>query len=447
MKIWHPWHWLLALVLLVGCGQTAAVSQVDTGQNADTQSLDTAVDIADAGLVDAVPTDATATDSALPDSVLPDGVLADIADTAADTSLPEDASAVDAETGPDVTYPIGTTSVWIHYPGKGPITLRGDKEPLSWQVDSAPVQILPDVSIFTLPEKGGQWQVKPLLAGAWSIGPNYVVTAGQQRHIYAYFDKKLAMPRREDFAVTMDDGSQRMVRVRLPAGYDENTTANYPWILMLDGQNLYLDSESSMGQSWKLGEAIDASMVAGKLTEFIVVGVDHGGDKRIAEYTPWPDPKEGGGLGQAHLTWIETKVVPKIVSKYRVSADLPLIGGSSLGALMSLYAAAAHPQIWRGAVAMSGAWWWDALQITAWLPTSPGVKNPFAVWLDAGDQNDGLADTQGLRDLLLSFGWQLDGNLGYYEAKNANHSEASWSVRVHLPLEFFFNPGDRAPAF
>ena len=69
------------------------------------------------------------------------------------------------------------------------------------------------------------------------------------------------------------------------------------------------------------------------------------------------------------------------------------------------------------------------------------------MWLDAGTQSDGLADAQTIRKALLDLGLKEPDTLGFYVAQGAGHNEASWGARVHLPLAFFFDPGDLQKPF
>lgn len=418
---------LLLVALLATCAASACGNRATPSPVADTTANADAFAATDAAS-DALPND---NGDAVRESEAASG----------DSSEPGDVRTVVS----DVT----ATAVWVHYPKPNAMTLRGDLAPLSWQTNTLPASITGEIAIFELPSNGLAWQVKPLLSGAWSIGANHVVKAGSSRHIYPYFDPKLSAPRRDDFVTTGPDGKPRTVRVRLPAGYDENTLANYPLVVMLDGQNVFDAATATFGVAWEVDEVIDLLLQQAKLTEVVVAAVDHAGSQRIFEYTPWPSSAGQGGGGAAFFVWANSKLVPQLHTKFRLQAGPQghTMGGSSLGGLMSLYGVGAHPETWRGAIAMSGSWWWANNKMQSWIKTAPGATGLAKVWIDAGDKDDGLADTQALRDAMIATGWALNQTLGYYEAKNANHSEQSWSARVHLPLQFFFDPADRVAPF
>ena len=54
------------------------------------------------------------------------------------------------------------------------------------------------------------------------------------------------------------DGSsyldERTIRVYLPPSYLENNDSQYPVLYMMDGQNLFFDSLSYFGHSWRISD-------------------------------------------------------------------------------------------------------------------------------------------------------------------------------------------------
>lgn len=398
----------------------------------------------------AAASDATPTDLAAPVSDTHDVAVqaADAGPADAGAACPPACDAA-ADLAPGDGGPPPTT-VFVHHPKAAVLTLRGDTVPLTWTGDLAPTAIEGNVARFELPTVGKAIQVKAFRQGAWAHFANHVVQPHEQRHMYPYFDVKSASPRREDFTLPGPKGGKRTLRAWLPPGYDENLQANYPLLLMMDGQNLFEDGTASFGVSWQLGGAAIAAMTAAKLGEVVIVGIDHAGVQRIDEYTPWPDQKKGqGGGGVQFVDWVQTTVLPDLAQRYRLKPgrEARAIGGSSLGALISLYAAMAQPQTWGAAVCMSGAWWWQGKKMQTWVGQAYDPKLPLRIWLDAGDVDDGLEETQALRDALLALGIPTPLGLGYYVAKGANHSEAAWAKRAHLPLQFLFDPGNLEKPF
>jgi predicted alpha/beta superfamily hydrolase len=154
-------------------------------------------------------------------------------------------------------------------------------------------------------------------------------------------------------------GRERTLRLYLPPSYAEAAAAGrrYPVIYMHDAQNLFDDATSYVGE-WHVDETLDA-LARTHGFEAIVVGIDHGGDKRFNELNPWPHPKFGAGEGEAYMRFIVEVVKPMIDRQYRTLPDAAhtAIIGSSMGGLISDYAIHQWPQVFGKAGVFSPAYW------------------------------------------------------------------------------------------
>ena len=150
-------------------------------------------------------------------------------------------------------------------------------------------------------------------------------------------------------------GGKKTVWVYTPKTY-KKSKKDYPVIYMFDAQNLF-DSKTSYVDEWKVDEYLDSLSVNDR--EVIVVGIEHGNDKRIEELTPYAHSKHGGGKGDAFLKFMIETVKPKIDSKYRTKPDAEhtTIFGSSLGGLMALYGIIKYPDTFSKAGIFSPAFW------------------------------------------------------------------------------------------
>ena len=148
-------------------------------------------------------------------------------------------------------------------------------------------------------------------------------------------------------------GRQRRIWIYLPADYFSSKN-KYPVIYMHDGQNLF-DSYSSGYGEWGIDEFLD-KVSPGK--KCIVVGIDHGGSERIAEYDPY-DSKYGKGRGTDYTEFLVKTLKPYIDANYRTRKDArnTTIAGSSIGGLISMYAAIKYPDVFGNAGIFSPAFW------------------------------------------------------------------------------------------
>jgi predicted alpha/beta superfamily hydrolase len=163
---------------------------------------------------------------------------------------------------------------------------------------------------------------------------------------------------------------KRRIWAYLPKGY-ETSKKSYPVIYMHDGQNLFNEQTAPFGE-WGIDEALDTLMrQTGK--EAIIIGIDHGGDKRLKEYSPYDHKQYGKGEGDQYVDFLALTLKPFIDKKYRTLKDSTntFIAGSSMGGLISLYAMVKHPNVFGGAGIFSPAFWitpslYDAVQKAKW---------------------------------------------------------------------------------
>src|SRR5262249_9493321 len=117
----------------------------------------------------------------------------------------------------------------------------------------------------------------------------------------------------------------------------------------------------------------------------IVVGVHHAENARIAEYSPFPDRRAGGGEADAYLAFLVDSVKPRIDRSFRTrpEREQTAIVGSSMGGLVSLYAYFRFPWIFGRAGAMSPSIWFGQGAILDFIKearTPPSGR----IYLDVG---------------------------------------------------------------
>jgi predicted alpha/beta superfamily hydrolase len=227
-------------------------------------------------------------------------------------------------------------------------------------------------------------------------------------------------------------GNSRKLRIYLPPGYDSHPQQRYPVLYMHDGQNLFDPKTAAYGAAWEIGATVDKLIATGAIEPLIVVGIDNAGEQRVNEYTPCCDKKYGGGKIDAYAAFIVDTVKPWADANLRTLADREhtAIMGSSLGGIASVYIGQKYPQVFSRVAGVSSSFWWNDQMFIKNLPASPPVK----FYIDAGTDNDGIADTRTMRDAMQAKGYDVY----YHEAEGGIHNEKSWAARVHLPLTWFF---------
>jgi predicted alpha/beta superfamily hydrolase len=150
-------------------------------------------------------------------------------------------------------------------------------------------------------------------------------------------------------------GRTRRVWIYLPPDY-ATSGKRYPVLYMHDGQNVF-DAATSYAGEWGVDETLDSLHAAGD-PGVIVVAVDHGGSLRVPEYSPWPT-RFGAGEGEKYVAFLVGTLKPWIDRSYRTLPDRLHTGiaGSSMGGLISFYAALRHPDVFGRAAVFSPAFW------------------------------------------------------------------------------------------
>ena len=176
----------------------------------------------------------------------------------------------------------------------------------------------------------------------------------------------------------------KKIWVYLPKGY-ETSAQKYPVIYMHDAQNLF-DSQTSYVGEWNVDETLDSLNA-----KVIVIGIEHGGEKRIDELTPFKHEKYGGGQANAYLDFIVNTLKPKIDATYRTktNAKNTAMIGSSLGGLVSFYAAVKYPEVFGKIGCFSPAFWFCRKEMNELLNQTE--KFDTKVYFLCGD-NEGDAD-------------------------------------------------------
>jgi predicted alpha/beta superfamily hydrolase len=108
-------------------------------------------------------------------------------------------------------------------------------------------------------------------------------------------------------------------------------------------------------------------------------------------YTFCRDPKHNaGGKADLYLKCLVEEIKPFVASRYRIRPEREQTGilGSSLGGLLSLYAAWRHNDVFGLAGVVSPSIWWADEAILKVIAHTPARKTRF--WIDMGT-NEGTA--------------------------------------------------------
>ncbi|HEX9140289.1 MAG TPA: alpha/beta hydrolase-fold protein [Steroidobacteraceae bacterium] len=291
------------------------------------------------------------------------------------------------------------------------------------------------------------------------LQPLIVTAATGQFYQYASFPSHNVTPRR--------------VVVWVPPDY-QSGPKRYDVLYMQDGQGLFNASEAFGGVPWAIDQHLLKLEIAGAVRPTIIVGIDNTA-ARTREYEPAaalatlpPGPRQqidddAGGPPQsdAYVEFLVGELKPFIDRHFRTHrrAVHTAIMGSSMGALISLYALLRHPEVFGAAGCLSTHWVISdtASQLTSDNPLLVAAAGAYINWINAHlpSPNTHLLyfdhGTESLDALYGPYQTQVDALLarrGYRDGENskslvfpgATHNEASWQQRVDIPLRFLLAP-------
>ncbi|HKB10185.1 MAG TPA: alpha/beta hydrolase-fold protein [Vicinamibacterales bacterium] len=250
--------------------------------------------------------------------------------------------------------------------------------------------------------------------------------------------------------------NRRTVDIYLPASYPSGR--RYPVVYMQDGQNLSDPAIAFGGNTWDLDGALERLSASG--LEAIIVGVHNMGEARLAEYSPVPDRRHGGGEADAYLEFLSATLKPRIDRLFRTRPDRDetAILGSSMGGLVSLYAYFRFPSIFGLAGVMSPSIWFGQGAILHFVQEAR--TPPGRLYIDVGllEGIGTLRDARRLARLLARKGFARDRRgrrtrgeyagvdrrgrhegrprVRYVEDPAGRHNEGSWARRLEGALRF-----------
>ena len=186
----------------------------------------------------------------------------------------------------------------------------------------------------------------------------------------------------------------KKIWIYLPKDYSA-TAKKYSVIYMHDAQNIF-DAKTSFSGEWNVDEKLDSLKAS-----VIVVGIEHGNEKRIDELTPFKNEKYGGGNADNYLDFIVKTLKPYIDKNYRTKpkAKNTIIMGSSLGGLVSYYAILKYPEVFGKAGVFSPAFWFSN-DIYTLTEQTPKIKTKIYFLCGDKESDDMVKDMTKMERLL-----------------------------------------------
>jgi predicted alpha/beta superfamily hydrolase len=241
----------------------------------------------------------------------------------------------------------------------------------------------------------------------------------------------------------------RFLRVWLPPEYDNpvNASRRYPVLYLNDGQNLFESMTAFGGVEWQVDETADRLIREDVVPPMIIVGIDNTGKSRFREYMPHRSysPMMLRVQGTRYPNFLFKEVMPFVARNYRVAAGAENtgLGGSSLGALISLYTAFVRPDAIGHLMLESPSLWASNRQL---IKDARSIQHwPERVYLATGtaeagreDRNRSMVDdVRELAGIVQRAGLD-DKRFKLVIEEGASHHESAWARRFPEALKFLF---------
>ena len=262
----------------------------------------------------------------------------------------------------------------------------------------------------------------------------------------------------------------RNIEIWLPPGYNENPDKKYPVLYMHDGQNVF-NAETAMNNiAWEADETAERLIVSKFMKPVIIVAIWNT-DLRFMEYFPekaaenftqqdtdaLAKTKEmfsitgNEYLGDEYLKFLTKELKPYVDQKYRTLSDRAntAICGSSMGALISLYAICEYPDVFGEAACVSTHW---PILLNDGNPgPSIAVKRYFAEHLPSPESHRIYFDhgtatldqyyekhQKSIDGIMKNKGYEMYKNCLTRKFENAPHNEKAWQERFDQVLRFLY---------
>lgn len=241
----------------------------------------------------------------------------------------------------------------------------------------------------------------------------------------------------------------RQLRIWVPPGYSapENRGRHYPVFYLNDGQNLFDPATAYIGVDWQADEAADRLIREGRIPPLIIVGIDNAQKDRPREYLPYRSfhPPIMRPQGRRYPDFLLSEVMPFVYQRYRIARgpENTGLGGSSLGAIISLYTALDRPGIFGRLLLESPSLFISNRQL---LKSSRAFRQwPARIFMAMGTREAGteerdqevVEDVRELEHVMRRAGLRED-RLRVKIDEGATHNEKEWARRFPEALAFLF---------
>ena len=241
----------------------------------------------------------------------------------------------------------------------------------------------------------------------------------------------------EEFEITQLK-KKRRVTVLLPYNYDNNAQKRYSVLYLHDAQNLF--NPNSPYGNWAIDNKL-AILGEKGLGDIIVVAVDHAESERVNEFLPIKNSQLGVSEGKKYVRFMAETLKPFIDNNYRTLPDRSHtgMGGSSMGGLITAYAALIVPNVFGKFMVFSPSLWVTRHVHFDSIPFFQPIATKIYVYAGGKEGLGMIPNVKKLRDSIKNQGFdssKVDIKLAI--DPQGVHSEARWGEEFPKAIEWLF---------
>jgi predicted alpha/beta superfamily hydrolase len=231
----------------------------------------------------------------------------------------------------------------------------------------------------------------------------------------------------------------RKIWALLPHDYDASEES-YPVMYLQDAQNLF-NEEAEYG-NWEIDKKL-AVMSEYKVGKIIVIAVEHAEEDRIKEYNVGKTLL-GKGRGKKYIQFLVETLKPYVDSNFRTKKEREFtgIGGSSMGALVSIFSGLRYPEVFGKLMIFSPSLWVNPKIKVKDAENSGNTK----IYLYAGGDESAtmIEHVETFKNRILENEFVNDKmKINLSINKLGKHNETYWSDEFPKAIEWlFFNTKD-----
>ena len=237
----------------------------------------------------------------------------------------------------------------------------------------------------------------------------------------------------------------RKIWALLPYNY-HSTNDTYPVLYLQDAQNLF--NEGSAFGNWEIDQKMSILAEYGR-GNVIIIAIENGSEDRIKEYVLDHNSITENAEGKKYIRFLADTLKPYVDSVYRTKPEREFtgIGGSSLGALISIYSGFLYPEVYSKLMIFSPSLWVNPENN---FPVM-NFKNPYEikVYLYAGEkESDKMTERIALFEKTMK-GWETSNSVQLEIKTSLNpegkHQEFYWSQEFPRAMEWLFFDSQEDP--